>query len=331
MSGPIKPNNYFSYNIMLTSRCFLNCSHCLVTNGKVYKQSVIDTGLMKALVDKAMSLSESLELGWGGGDPLVLGREYLRKIVRMECFDQSAVKNTIYTTLLLKDFDGWPEILDRFNSMVFSFDSYRQKERNFDEALCFRNLSRLSLKKTVSYTPHMDDDVETYYRKAADIGADRFHLGFVYEHILPADFYIRTLERLCRIGQMNDGPEIGFFGSDVTGRDMRGWTGFSCFTSGVFISPDSVMTSCVPLYLKNPGDVPHMTVEAFLDRDDTFDKFNGEFIRKVFFQNIPGECVGCPYHPHCMRGCPYFSAIGGGKDIYCSVYREIFKFQLGEI
>lgn len=324
---------YCSYSFMLTTKCFLNCSHCITRRGKRYARDTMALSDVETIVDKIMGLSGGVtDFSWGGGEPLTLGREYMQKLVSLGCFGRKGVRNTVYTTLMLKEFDsGWVDILSRFDAVIFSLDSYRKNVPNYEEALALSNLKKLSLEAAISYTPSISDDATEFYLKSIDTGASRFHMGFLYGQSLPADFYLRLLDELISLYEKYRGPEIGFFspGSKASGNSsLKGWTAYSCFTSGAFISPDLIMTSCVPLYYADPGRVPSIPVSAFLENDKPFPAYNEDFIRRFFLQSLPEECRTCDYYSLCMRGCPYFSREESGKDIYCRVYKNIFSYFL---
>jgi radical SAM protein with 4Fe4S-binding SPASM domain len=251
----------------------------------------------------------------------------MREITLFDCFRNPSVSNTLYTTLQIRDFDReWADILNRFDTVIISLDSYRRKLTNYDEELMIANLAKLEIDKTVSYTPTLEE----FYIKAHDTGASRFHMGFLYgKDLLPASLYIDYLERLAKMQAIYGIPEIGFFpsGKGATMNALTGWTAYSCFTSGVFISPDLTMTSCVPLYYEGYPGLVDITGAQFINEDRHFHSHNAPLIRKFFFQDIRSECAGCDYYGLCKGGCPYFSRIQG-RDIYCQVYKMIFSHLL---
>jgi radical SAM protein with 4Fe4S-binding SPASM domain len=322
---------YDLYTLMVTSKCFLSCSHCTTaaSRGARYGKPAMTLPEMKAITNKILELTDrNCDINWGGGDPLVLGRLVMERIVSLPCFDSPQARNALYSTLMLPDLDSsWLDILNRFQSVMFSLDSYRTEQPSYRPDRAMGNLRLLSTEKNISYTPRAGDNIDDFYLAARDLGAARFHMGFLYGQDLPPELYIRQLDRLFELQAVHKTPRVGYFsrGRDITSiRSLTGWTAYSCFTSGAFISPDLVITSCFVLYQADPRSVPHLSVREFLSRDRPFSHYNRDFLRHHFL-TPRRHCARCRYYPLCMGGCPYFSR-GRERDIYCAVYKRIFAY-----
>jgi len=321
-------SNNRSYSIILTNACCLRCSHCFLGDSrKTEKTMSIETA--EKITDKVLSFNSPATINWGGGEPLILGKEYMRKLTSLNCFADPKIENTIYSTFLIDMDRGWKEILERFDSLTFSLDSYRIKDRAFDAGRALTNLSMLNIKKSISYTPSPNDDLEKlkmFYLQARDIGADTFHMGFLYGNILAADVYLDAIDRLLRLKEIYAGPEIGFFDKvqSFNGNPYAavGWRAYDCFTKAFYFCGD-VITSCYILY-KAGYNVPTTNIETFLNSEN-IEQLNDDFIRSFFIKRGLRECGDCEYYSICMGGCPYFVwESNTKKDPYCEVYKKVF-------
>lgn len=322
-------HNDLSYSIILTNQCGLDCSHCFL-KGSRGVDTTMPLSTVKAVSDKIVGMGANATINWGGGEPLILGSEKWSRIVDYECFSNPLIENSLYSTLMVTLDADWKQILDRFDTFIFSIDSYRLKNERYNLAQATGNLAVLRGKKSVSYTPSIDDterDVAQYYAMAQDLGADVFHIGFLYdENLLPEDVYLRMLDEVTRRHALYGGPDIGFFSKcQKSGDPYRavGWRAYDCFSKMYYIYGNEV-TSCY--ILKSLGyDVPRTDIDTFLKSED-MGWLNKEFIGEFFFGQLSGKCKDCEYQSLCMGGCPYFTARSKEKkDVYCNVYKRIFK------
>ncbi len=323
-----------AYNIIVTNKCAISCDHCFMDR-RTAKSLGMDT--IRAISARILSFNKTQNINWGGGEPLLLGRRQLQEIVSLECFDDPRTENLLYSTYQIQIDADWLDILNRFDSLMFSLDSYRSSQAAFNSELAISNLMRLSPQKHISYTPMITDTSETvarYYNQALDLGADVFHLGFLYsDELIPPDMYIRLIDDLMTLQVMLRGPEIGFFHkSQAFGGNYKtavGWRGYDCFDKGIYFSHDGIVTSCYIMHSRGL-EVPSITVEEFLSGDKSLLALNAKYAADFFIRHRPQECLECRYYTLCMGGCPYFSArSGSGIDYYCGVYKKIFEILLG--
>lgn len=323
-----------AYNIIVTNKCAISCDHCFMDK-RTAKSLNMDT--IKAITSKIMSFNKSQNINWGGGEPLMLGRAQLREIVSLDCFEDPGTKNLLYSTYQIQIDNDWVDILNRFDSLMFSLDSYRSAQSAFNSKLACSNLTRLVPKKHISHTPMISDTPEKlagYYAQALDLGADMFHIGFLYsEELIPPDMYLRLLDDLLTLQVSLNGPEIGFFHkSHAFGGNYKtavGWRGYDCFDKGVYFSHDGIVTSCYIMHSQGFG-VPYIRIEEFLSGDRNLFDLNRKYASDFFIRSRPRKCLECSYYTLCMGGCPYFTARSEeGIDYYCKVYKNIFEILLG--
>ncbi|MEW6587418.1 MAG: SPASM domain-containing protein [Nitrospirota bacterium] len=323
-----------AYNIVVTNDCMIRCGHCFMDR-KAVKSLDLDT--VKAITAKILSFDRTQDINWGGGEPLILGRGYLRGIVSLECFEDPGTRNLLYSTYQIQLDNDWIDILNRFHALMFSIDSYRRAQTAFNSELALANLTKLSPKKHVSYTPMVGDTpgkVAQYYEQALDIGAEMFHVGFLYSRrLIPPATYLRLIDDLLDLQVALDGPEIGFFHkSHAFGGDYKsavGWRGYDCFDKGTYFSHDGIVTSCFIMYSLG-FDVPHIRIEEFLSEDKSLFELNRKYVAEFFIRSRAGTCLECSYYTLCMGGCPYFTSRSEtGVDYYCEVYKKIFGILLG--
>jgi radical SAM protein with 4Fe4S-binding SPASM domain len=290
---------------------------------------------VEAIVRKAMSLSNRVSFGWSGGEILTVGKEYMDNLTSLSCFRDHRVTNGLLSTLFIDLNSEWVEILERFDSLMISLDSYHREKLGRQMGRSLSNMERLLVKKKqVAYTPSPKDteaDLEDFYLMAMDAGAEVFHLDFLYaQNPIPPGFYLKAIDKILQLQERRRGPKLGFFQREDYFSNYRtsvGWRAYDCFTGGGHFSPEGVFTSCYILY-RQRGEkaVPWMKTHEFLEGKSSITSLNEKFIRDFFIRGRPGVCLDCEYYPLCMGGCLFFSLFGeGGKDIYCSVYRKIFE------
>jgi len=321
-----------AYSIILTNACFLGCSHCFLKNTK-NKQKAMEVETVKKFIDRAMETSGELTFNWGGGDPLILGKKYMKDIVSLKCFTDKNTRNTLYSTFLI-DFDAeWKEILNSFDSLMFSLDSYRIKEKGFNINKVMFNLVNLNVPMNVSYTPSKEDNedtIERFYSIAQDIGAEVFHIGFLYDDIelIPPDVYNRAIDKVFSLQTKYGKPVCGFTPVKDNIYHSVGWRAYDCFTKCRYVC-DGEITSCY--ILKSKGfDVPSIKIDDFIEGRADIVSMNDSYISSFFLSGRTNECYECEHFPLCMGGCPYFvhRSSNINIDAYCSVYKKIIAANL---
>lgn len=316
-----------SYSIVLTNACCLKCSHCFLGDRKT-SNNTIKIDKVKKLVARIMETTKYPSFDWGGGEPLLLGKEYMSKVVSLDCFNGN-IKNTLYSTFLINYDNDWKEILNRFSSLIFSLDSYRLKDSNFNLKKALSVVGDLKIKKEISYTPALDDkkeDIEKYFKIASDIGAEVFHVGFLYddENLLSPRTYIETLRHVEDLQSKYGMPEIGYRDKGENIYHRVGWRAYDCFTKCIYIC-EGIITSCYILYSRG-YPVPFVNMDDFIDGEADIVNMNNNFIHSFFLEDRIEKCFDCEHYSLCMGGCPYFTWKSKSNiDIYCGVYKEIFK------
>lgn len=325
-----------AYNIVLTNDCAIRCGHCFIKKRSIKS---LDIQTVARITSRILSYDKCQDINWGGGEPLTRGREYFRSLVSLECFGNSKTRNLLYSTFQLTPDNDWKDILNRFNAVMFSIDSYRAVQPRFDQDRAISTLGRLTAAKHISYTPKASDTPEhvaRYYSQAADLGAEMFHVGFLYsESLIPPSTYLRLLDYLLDLQEKQQGPRIGFFHkANLYAGNPKcavGWRAFDCFDKGVYFSHDGVMTSCYIMYSRG-YPVPHVRTSDFLEGNATLFDANRDFIASEFIRAKRHTCQPCEYYTLCMGGCPYFTSRSeNGVDYYCQVYKKIFRLLLAEI
>jgi len=315
----------------------MRCSHCFLDRS-VKTNTTLPKETVAKIVQKLCEDKNQKSINWGGGEPLKTGKEYMKYITDLECFDDEKTQNLLYSTMLIKLDEEWANILNRFDCAMFSLDSYRKLQKGFNIELALSNLSRLSIKKEISYTPHIQDteaDVEQYYIKARDLGAMRFHMGFLYaDELIPPDIYIRFIDKLVSLEAIHTTPKIGFFSEKekYSGKlkSAVGWRAYDCFTRGLYFAQNGIVTSCY-IMLSRGMDVPIMTVEDFLNGAGDPNVLNKDFVPEFFLHKTGSACSECDYYSLCVGGCPYFTKRSQtGQDYYCDVYKKIFGHLVAE-
>lgn len=327
----IKMQNKFIH-VVTTNDCFFNCSHCMVHKNK--EELTMDK--IKDIISFAKKYHYNIN--WGGGEILKRGKSFLKQIVKY--FDDS-ISNTIYTTLHIRLDDEYIQCLNKFDEIMVSIDSYRLALPEYNIKLVLDNVKRLSIpKKTVSYTPAENDsfkEYETYYLMAMDIGVDVFHIGFLYpsanKKLISPSKYLEILEAFYSLDEKYNKRIVAYF-KDVSLKptDNFGFRAYDCFRGGIYLSADGKVSSCMigEITAKRIG-IPFTSFNDFMQNPTNFFELNLKFIKKEFLSIQNNECLVCEYYTYCMGGCPYFRSFsGGGKDIYCSVYKKIFELYINK-
>jgi radical SAM protein with 4Fe4S-binding SPASM domain len=321
-----------TYILAVTNSCPLHCSHCFL--GDKGAQLTMSLQEAEAIVTKVMSLSNRVGFGWSGGEILALGKEYMSGLASLPCFRDQRATNGLLSTLSIELDSEWVEIIERFDTLMISLDSYHRERLGKRMQGSLSNMERLRVKKKeAAYTPSPGDteiDLEDFYLMAMDAGAEIFHLDFLYaQNPIPPGFYLMAIDKILHLRESRKGPELGFFRGKISSLHHRvsaGFRAYDCFKGGGYFSMEGVFTSCYILYRQLRGlGVPWMKTHQFLQSKCSITSMNDRFIRDFFIKGRPG-CLDCEYYPLCMGGCPFFSLFGeGGKDIYCPIYRKIFE------
>jgi radical SAM protein with 4Fe4S-binding SPASM domain len=303
------------------------------------KPVTIELATVEKVLAKILSADNFYTINWGGGEPLLLGKEGMRKVVSMGSFNHPKTINMIYSTFQIDLDASWKEILDRFDGVMFSLDSYRKLQPRFNAELGLKNIRNLDAEKIISYTPRTSDtkdDLENFYLRALEVGASSFHMGFLYaQNLIDPALYISLFDHLLFLRDKYNGPEIGFlhnvkrFGGNPA--CSVGWRAYDCFTKGMYLSHDGIVTSCF-IMLNKGYDVPYIRIEDFLSGESDIEALNAEYVRKFFFATRSSKCLDCEYYALCMGGCPYFTMRSADNvDYYCSTYRRIFEVLLDTV
>lgn len=314
--------------ISVTDKCFFSCSHCFVTKNNNY----LTIKEIKKILNFAYK--HKYEINFGGGEIFSLGKKYLKQLIDLFRTDK---KYSLYSTLHVSLDDEYVTMLNKFNKITISIDSYRFSIPHYNINLVINNIKKLSNPEIyVSYTPFLNDNYETcekFYLIAVEIGAKVFHIGFLYPlkdfKLLPPRKYLELIDIFYNLYDKYSGPQIGYFSSDVLKpTENFGFRAYECFRSGLYILPTKKVTSCVIFHLIDNIKIknPMINLDDFLKNYEKFYNKNLEFIKKEFFDNLNYKCLSCKYYPYCMGGCPYFKQFSqDGTDIYCEVYKKIFE------
>jgi len=329
-------SRYISINLSLSNFCNMGCSHCFLGEERKDKTALTYKEINETLTGLLNKGFTYINVNWGGGEIMALGKKFFKEnIINAISFkERDKFYNKLYTMIPVSLDEEWLEIINNFDSIQVSIDKYHimTGKGNYDALI--DKLNQITIEKTVSYTPsHFDtkEDVESFFKFAKDSGVSVFHLGFYYpygnKNPIPVERMIEIFE-WCLEFEKKYGLTLGFF-QNLDGDDYienyTGWTAFHCFDSGFYITPKGQVTSC-QIINGNYLDlgVPNITLKEFLEKDYLGIKdINKPFMKSFFFKN--SDCLDCQFLPLCKGGCPYFTYLGNGKDIYCNYYKMVFS------
>lgn len=318
--------NDLTCSILLTNACHLSCEHCFL---KETRSRIVEMPLetIRRLTDSVARMGEQVIFLWGGGEPFLRGKSFFAELFDLPVFHADHVKHSLYSTLPAIYDPDWMTVANRFDEITYSVDRYRTLANPaVKEALNYLAGYQGYLK--MSYTPSLDDrddDIRRYYQIAADVGADSFHMGMLYDHtLLPVELYIRAYDilRECAVA---GGPDLGFLPKNIDPLlppdGYVGWRAFDCFQRGMYVFGERV-TSCY--ICRSYGiECPSMLLEDLI-AGKTLADMNTDYVGK-FFHSPKGQCEDCGYYGLCKGGCPFFTAKNGGTiDAYCEFYKRIF-------
>lgn len=321
-------NNKFIY-LDTTGQCVAKCAHCR----RKVKNSFIDINTMSEIVDFAVSNGYDLELS--GGEVLRLGYDYIEKFLSF--VDKSKQSVTLWTNLLIKEIGkNFIDLINSFDNLVYSIDTYRLNNSQYDFNLSYSNLKKVNHKSIfISYVPFIDDsikEIEHYYMLSHDVGAKVFYVCFFYPSssfgIIPPQKYIEIADIMVDLQMKFKFPLFFIFNNNVASpKDMYGFMPHTCFTKGVCVTHENKVFSCGVDELSDAGlGVPLVSLQEFLQDSSLLTNKNQNFIKEFFIKNAPHKCKNCEYYSICLSGCPYFRRFSdNGVDIYCEVYKKYIR------
>ena len=121
LAGPL------SFNLMIKpagSLCNLGCSYCYyLDKAEIYsgREPVMSIDMLETVIRKYIETCETPEVtfNWHGGEPLVLGKDFFRKVLEFErrYADGKIIHNTMQTNGILLDSE-WAAILRAGNFLT---------------------------------------------------------------------------------------------------------------------------------------------------------------------------------------------------------------------
>ncbi len=325
-------SQYGSLNVAVNNYCNLGCSHCFLGDERKNRETLNIDKLEK--MQFSPPEGSKIQINWAGGEIMSLGKRFFReKIISSRFFrERDKFYNKIYTMMPVYD-EEWKEILHKFDEFQCSIDIYHMARMKYDKKY-IENIRSLNLPKTVSFTPSNDDNYDTmnvYFNFAKEIGAYAFHLGMYYpdlkkgEKPISVEKMIELLEIAIELEKKYDLP-LGFFREKQIEHNL-GWTAFYCFDKGFYIQPNGIVTSCpiIDANIENYNILNKVKLDEFVKMsNEEVLKINEEIQKTFYMQRYDPECISCKYYTLCKGGCPFFTYIGNGHDIYCKYYKRVF-------
>jgi len=351
-----------SFYITLTKRCNLRCKYCYKVLDSLTDKR--DMGLSEAEIIlckiKRYALEnkiERLDLGFTGGEVLLLGKTYLQNLFKLcqEILGDGRFKIRIYlqTNLTLVDEDFVKIFKDYKVAVDTSHDVVGEQRVNIAGGsvdkkiidkiiLMFKNDIRL-VGSIVVINKYNYDRMRDIYDFYSQIATD-FHTL----HLDPASFrfypkltvkkYIKALKDLSRIYLFDSNPKISVQNIDSYVRLLKNGPGghvlctFSrnCLDGHLYIENNGDVYPCDSLRYREfyMGNLLKMSIDELR---------RSKVLRKLSKRNhkIKKECGSCNYLSICNGGCMVLSYHEHGDPLRrskfdCEVNRKMFPY-LGRI
>ncbi|MCG8430976.1 MAG: radical SAM protein [Candidatus Omnitrophica bacterium] len=340
--------------VKVTNDCNINCRYCFVEK-TVPRGGFITDEVLKRLFDELEehSSAPAIRIIWHGGEPLLAGIEFFRKVVTMQKAYKKKYTNCIQTNglLLTEDIAGF--LKDNSFQVGVSLDGPRalndavrvDRSGNGTFENVFKNILLLKEQKVpfgilVAVSRHNAGKAKELYSFCRQYGlpfkvSSLYTSGNARDNIdllaISPDEYAGFLEELAQVWMDDSSPvDIqtleSMLGNIIEHGRYQMICSFSsdCCESFLAVGPTGDLYPCCLFQGFEEyryGNISRMSI-AGICHTAVWKELKG---RADYIDNK--ACPGCPIKEYCRGGCPFnaFTAYGSvmRKDHYCRTYKRV--------
>lgn len=295
-----------------THRCNLDCPFCYDRSKKASDKSTMPVDKAIYALQKAMDTSinpeDGFEIIWHGGEPTLVGTEYVDKVCGHDYGYKIAWR--MQTNMTLLD-ENWKEILNKYNFQIGgSWDGLAQDNPHYHNTEyvnnSVKNLGYANLLYVV--TPQNHKDVVNSYLYAYSNGYN-MHFNPVFGEDTTVEEYKEMALSLVQLFDiMTLLPDVAIIRPfddiivDISGKKIDFCEDMFCAGHWLCIEPDGTVENCGHPW---PKDLQFGNI---FDEDFRVDKLEETEAYKKLNQHILDQfehCKDCKWLRICKNRCPY--------------------------
>ena len=336
--------------------CNLKCLYCFYFTKDQGCKKVMRLELLEKFIQQYHSIFDGkIKYIWHGGEPLLAGINFFRKIVELQNRykrGKQEITNTIQTNATLIN-DKWAKFFKKYNFGVgvsldgdkHSNDAFR---RNKKGSGCFDAIMRgVDVLRKYGIDPGFIQTVTKTNAWRAEsnflfmtevLKADRFGINHFFDPY--------KSNEIMKSENVNNDDLIAFLKTyidlwikkDSANLKIREVENFLAGAVGKCASSCAFNGNCISYFLvENNGDIYpcdrlSTNINMLLgniERQSLSEIIAGESRAKYMdlVSNQPDDCKACEWYNACHNGCPHHR-VGGvnGKYYYCKTRKEVFSY-----
>lgn len=311
--------NTFTLIIKPTSECNLRCQYCYHETTH-YETGIMGTDLLENIISKAQRMYSEVKYIWHGGEPLLCGIDFFKKIVELQekyKKDESKIVNIIQTngTLITSEFCDFFNEHDFFIGISFDGISTNMARQGTEKVLkAFELLNKKKVRYatiSVIHNKNLDKQIEMYEYFKANGLASKFNplsvAGAVYMNkdlVLDEDKYIDSLIEFIKYWMHDQNAVMNTTANQYVrlalGLPVKECLFTSCLYHWVSINHKGELYPCGRDYDEKycMGNIE--------DYENIAEAFNSDAYKKLAIESIirRQKCQeNCSIYPVCNGGC----------------------------
>lgn len=343
---------FISIIVKPTLACNMRCRHCYQSEGELSSEGRMSYATLERLISLASREYESVWFIWHGGEPLLMGVDFLKKAMSLQDKyfgkDSHRVINTVQTNGLLADKKFMSFCKDRKINVGVSYEGsmdsvLREKGDEVSENIDMMVKRGFAFSVSCTIAEGVEGSMTDLYGEFAARGINASFspvacVGCTRPETVPdprayAEASIRTFDRWLT----DSGSETALIPHylyilSALGEPQESYCAHSsCLTKWLSIYPDGTLypcgKSCPEDYcLCNISDVKNLS-----------DAFRTEGFRKILIGSVERreKCKLCVIYDNCNGGCSIDAHFEGGIENNgnpsCEIYKAVFTHVKGAV
>lgn len=313
--------------LKLTLACNLHCSYCYHSNMRTAEKMNLD--IFEKVLIKCQKYDE-IKMVWHGGEPLLMGLDFFKKIIKLQKNSGLNIINNIQTNLTLLNDDWIQFFLDNKFSIGTSLDGVKEihdftRNNSFDKVIIAikkiqeKNIPIAAIATiTLESLPYLYENFQLFKNLNINMTFNceisnknskvyEFAIRFYYDLYLGSNKSIR-FEPIQKISK--------FFDDEFCHGCLYG---DNCIGTANAILANGDVYFCGRL-ANNYGYLGNV-----YEKDFSFG-FDNLLVKKYHNENEIRiqKCSNCEYFKMCRNGC-FNNRDVNGIDSFCEAYKGIFK------
>lgn len=317
--------------------CNINCTYCFYKEEKTKKlhTTFMEFDTFKHAYDKAIKIAEHISIGFQGGEPLLIGYDFYRKVIDYTKQFSNKTHFSLQTNgiLITEEFaklfyknnfligvslDGnkslHNKLRQKYNDTIIGIELLKKHKVNFNILSVVTNdfvdnldevLSELEQYKYLQFIPCLDKDNETFLT----------HQNYTKFLKQSFDFYIKKFKEEDPVSiQFFDNTYVRHIDQEPQVCTMKG----RCSTQFV-IEANGDVYSC-DFYVDEDHKIGNINQDSYQNMFE--DPINQNFLKESF--NTHQKCQSCEYLYLCRGGCKKNQE--EGLNVYCDSLKEFYKY-----